>query len=406
MKKENTIYIIMILYILLNLVCVNILFSNVYDSYFELFPVNDSEDTYRLVDMEESVSSFVKDYEKVVHLKDFYNELGNNSLIEYYEEIEQPVEVDEFKATEIFRYGYEEQFESDEIKQILLNYNSWHNNNLCEKIIEGDELKKSDFVQENYEEIPVILGYEYRDYYNIGDTMDVTLSTDVFGHYKVIGIMNKDTSIWVNDNLVYLDRYIIAPALTIQQEPCDYSDLIYQGFLYMQKINGVVKLSDNYSFQEFMVDFERLRIKYNIFDINILNYSTLETNALKLLLYENSNNLMGMLILMCTYIFISVIVYILIILNSSRYRFRVYIISGYRLLDLKKNIYCKILGIVVIPILFLLFINYEYWTDISGIMDLLDICMLITVCLLSMIAMFIFFKKNPVERIIHGDVND
>lgn len=406
MKKENTIYIIMILYILLNLVCVNILFSNVYDSYFELFPVNDSEDTYRLVDMEESVSSFVKDYEKVVHLKDFYNELVNNSLIEYYEEIEQPVEVDEFKATEIFRYGYEEQFESDEIKQILLNYNSWHNNNLCEKIIEGDDLKKSDFVQENYEEIPVILGYEYRDYYNIGDTMDVTLSTDVFGHYKVIGIMNKDTSIWVNDNLVYLDRYIIAPALTIQQEPCDYSDLIYQGFLYMQKINGVVKLSDNYSFQEFMVNFERLRIKYNIFDINILNYSTLETNALKLLLYENSNNLMGMLILMCTYIFISVIVYILIILNSSRYRFRVYIISGYRLLDLKKNIYCKILGIVVIPILFLLFINYEYWTDISGIMDLLDICMLITVCLLSMIAMFIFFKKNPVERIIHGDVND
>ena len=406
MKKENTIYIIMILYILLNLVCVNILFSNVYDSYFELFPVNDSEDTYRLVDMEESVSSFVKDYEKVVHLKDFYNELGNNSLIEYYEEIEQPVEVDEFKATEIFRYGYEEQFESDEIKQILLNYNSWHNNNLCEKIIEGDDLKKSDFVQENYEEIPVILGYEYRDYYNIGDTMDVTLSTDVFGHYKVIGIMNKDTSIWVNDNLVYLDRYIIAPALTIQQEPCDYSDLIYQGFLYMQKINGVVKLSDNYSFQEFMVDFERLRIKYNIFDINILNYSTLETNALKLLLYENSNNLIGMLILMCTYIFISVIVYILIILNSSRYRFRVYIISGYRLLDLKKNIYCKILGIVVIPILFLLFINYEYWTDISGIMDLLDICMLITVCLLSMIAMFIFFKRNPVERIIHGDVND
>ena len=406
MKKENTIYIIMILYILLNLVCVNILFSNVYDSYFEVFPVNDSEDTYRLVDMEGSVSSFVKDYEKVVHLKDFYNELGNNSLIEYYEEIEQPVEVDEFKATEIFRYGYEEQFESDEIKQILLNYNSWHNNNLCEKIIEGDDLKKSDFVQENYEEIPVILGYEYRDYYNIGDTMDVTLSTDVFGHYKVIGIMNKDTSIWVNDNLVYLDRYIIAPALTIQQEPCDYSDLIYQGFLYMQKINGVVKLSDNYSFQEFMVDFERLRIKYNIFDINILNYSTLETNALKLLLYENSNNLMGMLILMCTYIFISVIVYILIILNSSRYRFRVYIISGYRLLDLKKNIYCKILGIVVIPILFLLFINYEYWTDISGIMDLLDICMLITVCLLSMIAMFIFFKKNPVERIIHGDVND
>lgn len=406
MKKENTIYIIMILYILLNLVCVNILFSNVYDSYFELFPVNDSEDTYRLVDMEESVSSFVKDYEKVVHLKDFYNELGNNSLIEYYEEIEQPVEVDEFKATEIFRYGYEEQFESDEIKQILLNYNSWHNNNLCEKIIEGDDLKKSDFVQENYEEIPVILGYEYRDYYNIGDTMDVTLSTDVFGHYKVIGIMNKDTSIWVNDNLVYLDRYIIAPALTIQQEPCDYSDLIYQGFLYMQKINGVVKLSDNYSFQEFMVDFERLRIKYNIFDINILNYSTLETNALKLLLYENSNNLMGMLILMCTYIFISVIVYILIILNSSRYRFGVYIISGYRLLDLKKNIYCKILGIVVIPILFLLFINYEYWTDISGIMDLLDICMLITVCLLSMIAMFIFFKRNPVERIIHGDVND
>ena len=406
MKKENTIYIIMILYILLNLVCVNILFSNVYDSYFELFPVNDSEDTYRLVDMEESVSSFVKDYEKVVHLKDFYNELGNNSLIEYYEEIEQPVEVDEFKATEIFRYGYEEQFESDEIKQILLNYNSWHNNNLCEKIIEGDDLKKSDFVQENYEEIPVILGYEYRDYYNIGDTMDVTLSTDVFGHYKVIGIMNKDTSIWVNDNLVYLDRYIIAPALTIQQEPCDYSDLIYQGFLYMQKINGVVKLSDNYSFQEFMVNFERLRIKYNIFDINILNYSTLETNALKLLLYENSNNLMGMLILMCTYIFISVIVYILIILNSSRYRFRVYIISGYRLLDLKKNIYCKILGIVVIPILFLLVINYEYWTDISGIMDLLDICMLITVCLLSMIAMFIFFKKNPVERIIHGDVND
>ena len=406
MKKESTIYIIMILYILLNLFCVNILFSNVYMAYLESDFAIDSDNMYRLVDMEESTSSFIKDNEKVVHLKEFYNELGKNSSIEYYEEIEQPVVVGQFRATEIFHYGYEEQFESDEIKQILINYASWHKNNLCEKIMDGEEFEKSDFVQENYEEIPVILGYEYKDFYNIGDTMEVTLSPEIYGHYKVIAIMNKNTSIWVNDNLVYLDRYILSPALTITRQPCDYNDLVYQGFLYLQKINGSVKLSDNYSLQQFMTDIERLRIKYNVFDINILNYSTLETNALKLLLYENSNNLIGLLVLMCTYMLASVMVYILIVLNASQHRFRVYILSGYRLSDLKKEMRYKILGMVVIPILFLLIINYEYWTDISGVVDVIDICMLIIIYLLSIIAMYVFFKRRPVESITRGGEND
>ncbi len=406
MKKENIIYTVMILYILLNLFCVNILFCNVYNVFCESNSVIDCDNTYRLVDMEESTSSFIKDYENVIHLKDFYNELESNSFIEYYEAIEQPVVVDQFRATEIFHYGYEEQFESDEIKQILINYDSWQKNNLYDKIMEGEELKKSDFVQENYEEIPVILGYEYRDFYSIGDTMDVTLSTEINGHYKVIGIMNRNTSLWVNDNLFYLDRYILAPSLTITQQPSDYNDLVYQGFLYIQKINGNVKLSDNYTLQQFMIDLERLRIKYNIFDINILNYSTLETNALKLLLYENSNNLIGLLVLMCTYILVSIMVCVLIILNASQQRFRVYIISGYRLSDLKKEMHYKLLGMVVIPILILLIINYEYWTDISGVMDAIDIFMLIIIYLLSTIVMYMFFKKNPVERIIQDGESD
>ena len=273
MNKYKLNNLLMIILILISLSSLNILFYNLYNAYFRseniLNSENENKDEYRLVDLEESTSNFIRDLYKVNALKSFYNEFTQNDNFIFYESIIQPINILDFKGNEIFLYNYEENNYENEsqnsiVKQLLINDEYGNKMNIPKSILEGNYFSKEDFYINNYNEIPVILGYEYIDIYNIGDIINIMFQNDVYGTYKVIGFLKKNSYATVNKELIFLDRYIISPSLVILNKPKSLEELTFQGFLYLQKINGIVKLLNEYSLQDFILYLERLIIKYDI----------------------------------------------------------------------------------------------------------------------------------------------
>ncbi|MBO8462705.1 MAG: hypothetical protein IAC13_02095 [Firmicutes bacterium] len=400
--------------IFLVMLCLNLVFLAIYHAYFKSASILDSENEYRLVDLEQSTSSFIRDYNKVAALKKFHKELNHSQQFEYYESILQPISLFNFKGSEIFGYEYEagyvpeEGTESEEklVKQVLINWQYTKKVNLQSMIKDGRAFVEEDFITDNYEEIPILLGADYRGIYEIGDIIKGKPQVDVNATYRVIGFLKKDSSMLVNNRLTFLDRYILAPSLTIEKQPDTLADLMYQGFLYLQKSNGIVKLSEGYSFQSFLSDLEKLRIKYNIFEITILNYSMLELNSLKMLVYENVELLILIGIILYGFSCISIGAYMITLIRSLLYTYRVYVVSGYRIREIQRSMWIKLFYLISVPTLFVLFIAYIFLYEFLWTLLAFNMCLFVMFYLVSFIITFIYFRKITIEQLMKGDYND
>lgn len=277
---------------------------------------------------------------------------------------------------------------------------------MADIIQEGQNFKKEDYYTDNHKEIPAILGNDYIGVYKIGDTIDVMLQQDVYATYKVIGFLKPNSSAMVNGELIFLDRYIVSPSLNIRQLPEDIGELMYQGFLYLQKSNGIVKLSQGYKLQSFLSDLESLRIKYNIFDIGILNYSMLEINSLKMLVYEDIEMLVILFIVMFTFSAISIISHMIILINASLYTYKVYLLSGYSIREIQRSIFYKLLLLIFIPISISMMFIYFFLNEFKVLLFCFNIFFGITFFILTFIIVKIYFHNITMEKLIKGDSND
>lgn len=415
-KKSKFTNLLIAICILICILCIDILFLNMYNSYDKSRHILDTQNEYRLVDLEISTSDFIRNYKKVISIKSFHEELINNSNFIYYESIIQPTNVFNFKGNEIFLYNYEENLgdvegnnrdiEYQNVKQLLINNNYAKKINLADIIQEGQNFKKEDYYTDNHKEIPAILGNDYIGVYKIGDTIDVMLQQDVYATYKVIGFLKPNSSAMVNGELIFLDRYIVSPSLNIRQLPEDIGELMYQGFLYLQKSNGIVKLSQGYKLQSFLSDLESLRIKYNIFDIGILNYSMLEINSLKMLVYEDIEMLVILFIVMFTFSAISIISHMIILINASLYTYKVYLLSGYSIREIQRSIFYKLLLLIFIPISISMMFIYFFLNEFKVLLFCFNIFFGITFFILTFIIVKIYFHNITMEKLIKGDSND
>ena len=86
------------------------------------------------------------------------------------------------------------------------------------RVIEGRNFTDEDMVFVKGEPRPVLLGYKYRDYYKIGDIINIesnVMYEDLVNEIEVIGFLEEDTSfIDRSGTKVYdMDNYIVAPAI-------------------------------------------------------------------------------------------------------------------------------------------------------------------------------------------------
>lgn len=118
-------------------------------------------------------------------------------------------------------------------------------NTYFNKVEDGHGFNNSDFIYESNNDIPVILGNEYKNYYNLGDIIEVNyLEQNV--KLIIIGFFEKDLSISINGNLYNLDTYICSPHFDIEDIK-DGKDKLFQQRYYLQKNNGYIQLDSDIS---------------------------------------------------------------------------------------------------------------------------------------------------------------
>ncbi|MCR5777720.1 MAG: hypothetical protein K6G84_09950 [Lachnospiraceae bacterium] len=81
------------------------------------------------------------------------------------------------------------------------------------ELYSGSNFTKQDFIYDDKNRISVILGYNYKNFYNIGDCFECDY---LYNHYnfRIVGFLKKDSFLELDDNLC-LDDYIVMPFFEI-----------------------------------------------------------------------------------------------------------------------------------------------------------------------------------------------
>lgn len=238
------------------------------------FKVQDSFDTKETI----SVADLVTQKASGVKLKNFNEWLHTN--FNYLEIYIQPVEyVGEYQLPLDFVNGYLEsnkkvnlsnqriEINHDSvyitpINAIQIDYNAYKDLNL--QIEDGEGLNENHF---KYSEVlPILLGSNYKEIYKKGENLEFYyLGKKV--HACVLGFLeegqNYNKLLLENNGIIDFNNYIVMPIGTETIHDMDFlyahEDFIednincsdfYLNILYTQKNNGVIKISNNVSYQK------------------------------------------------------------------------------------------------------------------------------------------------------------
>lgn len=165
--------------------------------------IQSNNEKYHIVDDGMDVSKYYRSLSEFINLKNFYNLLSHNDKFEYYELIQQPLNMEtsvEDKKTFIkFSPDYEYGESSDlvtiddkkylAVKNIFVSMNYY--NELNFNIVKGRGFNKDDILFKNMKDsIPVIMGYEYMQIFQVGETINVNhLDCDL--KLNIIGFWQK-----------------------------------------------------------------------------------------------------------------------------------------------------------------------------------------------------------------------
>lgn len=109
---------------------------------------------------------------------------------------------------------------------------------------EGNYFSDSDYQLENAlanKEIPVILGAEYKEYYEIGDAMSANAFPVDEVKLRIVGFLNPNSYVNMgNGSITLLDRYIILPSFNFDSyQTSEEFTSIYRSLYYI-KTGGVI----------------------------------------------------------------------------------------------------------------------------------------------------------------------
>ncbi len=156
--------------------------------------------------------------------------LNQSEDFTYYSVTWQPIYVGDFKGDEKFDPYYNIGRESPPhemngkpfsgILSVQVNDSVFEMNNL--KIKEGNLFSEDDYLYDTQTEtIPLILGYDYQRYYQIGDSVDIFLY-DKYLKGNIIGFLEPSQRIFTaNEPELVVDKYVLMPALNFKNDPSD-----------------------------------------------------------------------------------------------------------------------------------------------------------------------------------------
>lgn len=190
-----------------------------------------------------------------------------NKLVEldYYEINSQFLEITSPKIENKFLYGFEygntEVWEDD--NEIIYPTKCFQVSKNCfEKfkleVEKGSIFSDDDMEYDQDKTIPIIVGYEYANILDVGDSLRGVYIQDEFT-FEVIGLLRKGANIDLGGQEVNLDRYLLMPSFNIRQDPVDQEEDVFQVRHYANKLSGKLHYDSFGQFLEFF---------FKIHDIN------------------------------------------------------------------------------------------------------------------------------------------
>lgn len=338
-----------------------------------------------------------------INLKNFVNEIRNTDKIIYLSNVRHPIDIINQNIPLKFTFNYEigdnnkPQFIEDESGEKDLY--TWVKG--CQISKESKELfdlrmdlgtffDDEDYKLKDYS-INIILGYEYRDLFQLGDEIDLELFFSKFKG-KVIGFLSKDSNIIRKEGIVNLDRYVLIPSFIEMDKSINYD---FRSILLAEQANGEIVTFDK------SIDIPKIisktSNKYATLQFNVRNVDgDLTEGMLGISMYALKYiRLLNTIIIVFTIISISLIM--IAKLNSEHYRYGVQIFSGASMRDIINQIVFEILLLVLLSIIITMVSTVILKINASKI---IIIIVSFIIFLLSLIAPIYRLSKTNINEMI------
>lgn len=181
------------------------------------------------------------DIERLIRVK---KRLMEENQFSYMVLMYQPVEVRGFKMPDIFLQGYEDgesessvfEYDGDTFyytKCVQVSDNFFREFDI--EVSEGQIFGSDDYVYEKNKKIPILLGKEFKKYFQIGDKLEGNYLFENMT-WEVVGFLNDNAFFYncMNEEFESCDRYIIMPALANEEK--DY----FCKIMLLQQMNGII----------------------------------------------------------------------------------------------------------------------------------------------------------------------
>lgn len=246
--------------------------------------------------------------------------------------------------------------------------------------------------------IPVLLGAKYEPFYNVGDEItakyiqkDLTLI--------VQGFVQPDTFVFnYNHPELYLDRYIVMPALQFDKIPQTEADELFQKRHYLQLINGTI-FSDE---EPYVVrrDLEQVKKVSDFSDMQIMGANSDTLNFMFSAIQVNKNLLKimaGSLFLVCI---LSISILMITKFQDNYRNMAIHLASGATLNQLFSYFLAEIFFMVGLPGLVVTLL-YRQVIEVSfGMYTLMNTMLFAVIVLISALPLYLQFRKLEISSLL------
>lgn len=235
---------------------------------------------------------FFKDVKNYDVLHDFNNRVFENSKVVFYNAVSQPIGLKQYPPDKKFSayyefgsnndlYEYDGEFyqfsKSMQVTKSVFDYNDV-------ELMEGLPFDDSAYVYvAGRNEIPVILGSDYRQYYKLYDELELHYYYEKFVG-RVVGFAKENSFIFTNhDPQQVLNRYILLPSMSLSEQPSKLLqktevDEIFFRALLLSNIGG--HLMTNLNALEVRKEMADIEKGTNFTDYQIIGANSLSVNLL------------------------------------------------------------------------------------------------------------------------------
>lgn len=322
----------------------------------------------------EKEKTFFKNTKGYDLLNEFNHELSRSHEFTYYTATWQPIGVAGFKGNHSFDPNYQISGQSTPtyelnnktysfVLAIQANKAVFDINNL--QIDMGRQFTQDEYkYKENSSPIPVLLGGQYRDLYQIGSKINIFLyNKELKG--KVIGFLESHQKIMTaNQPELILDNYMILPAITFSENPSNYlmhnpKDELFVKASLLAGTDSI--LLTKQSPVKIRKKTDQIAVKTGFRDFQLIGASSLAINALVSMTKTN----MSLIVIAITLLFFITLITFLYTLHLKMKKnidsYLVLLISGANMLHIKKYVRDEFLLLsligTIIPIIPLLILT-------------------------------------------------